>query len=534
MEHFICPICLDTVAGARVAMCGHVFCGSCYYDMAAKASTCAVCRAPLQATPYPSYSVDSLLDAQASAAFRERVRVSRTRAAEVESTRAMVPAATSEAAALAQLAARLLTGGTAGRCGALTGMLRVFQRITALTCRVFEQPAVLRRIIACGAMPASREELTQAWRVLAHMATYFSDAHLLIAAGVAPAAIDGVLSREATVASRRAIPRVMVSLASTHPTAFHAFLAPPVAEQLMHAAPAVLAHVSLAVDRGVERLAETGLLAYLVPVLGQHERALDRALLTAMLDSGDAHCRNHARRAASIMLCTPVTHATLLAAVTWRDTDVAIIFATLHGREVERAVMQAAACDDFDAQTGFIDFLHALHDQAAFREPAVAIEVLTWMRSAATDETLRTFGMSYVSACCRESVACAAAVAEASGSPQRLLMPSSECLFYLAGDVFSHEPVAETHAAGLDVLLRTAEFRGYPSIYFASALAQHPVGQRLIRERCIERIRALAAECDDPVTAETAEGIVQRCKGGGAPREPPPSRGTAGEGALAT
>ena len=86
-DAFTCPVCLDVVAGVRVASCGHIYCGTCYYDMTSRSSapSCAVCRATLLPLAYPSFDIDAALEGSGGEGHKERVRLSRLRTKELES-----------------------------------------------------------------------------------------------------------------------------------------------------------------------------------------------------------------------------------------------------------------------------------------------------------------------------------------------------------------------------------------------------------------------------------------------------------------
>jgi hypothetical protein len=175
-------------------------------------------------------------------------------------------------------------------------------------------------------------------------------------------------------------------------------------------------------------------LAYLLPVVSLYERVLAKDLMDAAVLSTHPEVRSHARRAAAVMLNEPIRHAAALAAVAWRDVDAARVFATLHHRDVVYAVRAAAETDDFDAQMAVLDFVHALHDVASLRRPVIATEVLAWVCRDTTDPGVRKLGLSYVSAVCRHSEACAIAVAEALGGPARALADLQDgAMLYQAG-----------------------------------------------------------------------------------------------------
>lgn len=119
-----------------------------------------------------------MLDRGDDEAFRERVRMSRARAAHPEIGWTTVNDT------LAHHAHCVASESALERCAGFNGMLRVLNRNTGNTCTELGT-ATLHRIDACGSAPACREELTLAWRVLAHAASYFLDGARLLGAGVA-------------------------------------------------------------------------------------------------------------------------------------------------------------------------------------------------------------------------------------------------------------------------------------------------------------------------------------------------------------
>jgi len=503
---FTCPLCLDVVAGARIASCGHIYCGTCYYEMVRRAvsARCAICRAQLAAVAYPSFDIDAMLDQGDDQAFRERVIASRERAAQLETCWTVADDT------LASHALSIASENVRERCAGLNGILRLFNRSNGHTCSELGAPA-LARIVGCGSAPSCREELTLAWRALAHMATYFSDGARLMSVGIAHAALQATFSREATVGSTRAVARAVMALVASHPQPFLMYLDPPHCLDLLSAAPAILGHVALATQGGIERLAAANVLAHLLPVAAQHDRVLGKDLMDAAVLSEHPEVKSHARRAAAVMLCEPLRHAASLAAVAWRDKDAATVFATLHHRDIVHAVRAASDSDDFDSQMSVLDFVHALHDVAKLRLPALATEVLVWVGRAATDPSVRSFGLTYVSAVCRHSEACAIAASEACGGPARMLACESDGpMLYLAGDVLSHERVAMAHAEELEGVLARLTLNGFEEVYVASCLVQHGTGIALVRSHVLGRLREIA-EGPEEVISETARQAVETC-----------------------
>jgi hypothetical protein len=503
---FTCPLCLDVVAGARIASCGHIYCGTCYYDMVHRVASarCAICRAQLAMVAYPSFDVDAMLDQGDDEAFRERVRASRERAKQLE----MCWVAGDDT--LAHHALSLTSENVRERCVGLNGLLRNFNRSTGNTCSELGAPA-LSRIIGCGSAPSCREELTLAWRALAHIATYFPDGARLMSSGIVHAALQAAFSREATVGSMRAVTRAVMALVASHPQPFLSYLEPPHCIDLLTVAPALLGHVAMQTSGGIERLAAENVLAYLLPVASLHDRVLAKDLMDAAVLSEHPEVKSQARRAASMMLCEPIRHSASLAAVAWRDQDAAMVFATLHHRDVLHAVRAASESDDFDSQMSILDFLHALHDMAKLRLPVLATEVLAWVFREATDPNVRSFGLSYASAVCRHSEACAIAVSDTSGGPARMLAdPTDGAMLYLAGDVLSHEHIALTHTETLAEALARLTFLGFEEVYVASCLAEHATGVELLRPHALARIRDVA-QGKEEVISETARQVVETC-----------------------
>ena len=400
------------------------------------------------------------------------------------------------------------------RTGALGGLLRMFERSVGLSCETVGDHA-LRLVVTCGTAARSRDELILAWRVLAHVAVYFADASRLFAAGVADAALDATFSREASVASRRAVTRTVASLVATHPDCFVKYVDSDPAERLLTASPAMLAHVALAVQDGVLRLARQNVLAHLITVTLAHERVLARDLLHAALAHPSEECKPQVRRAVAVMLCDPLAHAEQLATVAWWNGEDPLGDPCAdHYRPstVIHAITAASRADQFDVQMAVLDFVHALQDNAAVDRPIVALEVFTWMRRPSVNRQVRAFGLSYVSSCCKRNVASAAAVADASGGPTPLVADESDdALLYLAGDVFAHESVAATHEEALEHSVREKRVDGHAPIYFAASLVEHRVGARIVGACALEVMRARARDADE-VDAETARLVVEVCE----------------------
>lgn len=536
-ERFTCPVCLDRVAASRVTLCGHVYCGGCYYEMLRRSpfSACAVCRTILDQDPYPNFELDETLEAVfGDDAFRERARLSRAAAERAEEIPApqVTPAEQNEGSL-----ALLSSDDPTLRRVALHALLEAAEENDTVTCAAMQRN-VLIRVVRCASAPETPGELEAAWRLLAHIAVYFRDAGVLLGLGVHVAAAHALVSPMAGVCSRRATTRAVESLSDTHPSYFAFFLdlgdpppsplllmgtAEPWSARLGRAAPAALARVALNVAGGVAALARSaGALGHLLVAWGGRDRTLSGQLLEAALGAGDEGCSREVRQAAAVMLHAPVLNADALALVCWRDADAAGIISTCHRDEVAAAVRSASLGDNFDSQVAVLDFLHALHENAGMKDPGLVVDVLRWMRRVRTDEHIKDLGLSYVSACARSSLLCASAVSAAYVLPMYMLADGSDASLYLAGDVFSHEELVREKAEQLAGLIGRLDYTRYPAVYLVSSIAGTPSGLRIVAVNALETLCA-CGEGQDEVTAAAAQEVLEVCRGAR------PAEGAAGE-----
>ena len=503
-DFFKCPICLETLAAARVALCGHLFCSECYYNMVDSADhpACAVCRRPLTSPPYPNYEVDALLDRDDDE-FRARVRRSRERTA----------AAAAQPLDAPDHAANLSSAEPSVRCAALANLLCTVENVGTFLCADM-RGACLTQVVAYATAPSSRHEHLLAWRLLAHAAEYFRDGSGLLTAGVHSVAAHSLVHPMATVASRRAVTRAVRSLAETHPGHFDMFLRESWLMRLLSAAPAAVAHVAIASGpSGVRTLAAAGALTRLLVVADAHERVLGASLLDAAL--GVQECRDEVLRAAAIMLRAPVPNACALAKICWRDDDAARVVATCHMHNLAAAVRTCATgVGDFDEHMAVLDVLQALLDNTSTATPALVTDVLAWVRRPDTHEGVRAFGLSYAAAAARFSAACAEAALNHYGCVQVMTADETDDpSLYLAGDVFTHERLVDQHASSLTYTLGTLTFVRYSAVYFASALAGTPRGLALVADHAQSALRAAALAAGvDEVTVAACQDVCEKCE----------------------
>jgi hypothetical protein len=506
-DRFNCPVCLDKLAGARVARCGHLFCGTCYYEMVHRSAphpSCAVCRAPLaHAKSYPCYEVDAELEPVGDALFQERVAQSRARALLEEHTHKL------PRVGLSTHAIRLQSDDPLIRRAAMTAQLATMELVGTLCCATMHG-GTLRRLVRLGTQPENVEELTLAWRILAHVTTYFHDAGVLLNLGVHTAAAEALVHELANTASRRAATRVVAALVATHRASFAFMLTPEWLARLADAAPAAVAHVAIFTTGGIARMAEDGVLSPTLSRLVATERVLARDTLDAALECEAEQAKSQVRMAAATMLLDPLMYASPIATICWRDEAAARVIATCHQADVQLAVRTVADSDNFEAQAAVLDMLHALNDQAGFTDALVMTDVLRWMRRAHGVEHTREYGFAFVSTCVRASADCARAAAAEFGTPQRMVEGGEEHLFYLAGDVFSHEAVATEYLAPLAELLPTLAFDTYPAVYLASSLSEHPTGARLVERHALDELRR-SQRTNSEAHVATVEEILERC-----------------------
>jgi hypothetical protein len=506
-EHFTCPVCLETIAGARVALCGHGYCASCYYDMVDRSQhpSCAVCRRPLDTPPYPNYEVDALLDRD-DEAFKARVQCSRRAALEAESR---VPDRD-----VPTPSEMLRSDDATLRRVALEGLLHTAEQVLGFTCAELAQDT-LRRVVHSANYPANRDEAAAAWRLLAHAAVHFRDAGVLVGMGVHSGACRHLMSDLSSVPSRRAVSRVVASLADTHPSYFSLMLEPAWVVRLAAAAPAALAHAALALrPGGLMKLADASVLSTVLLAVGEHERTLAARLLGVALDMPE--CCTQVQHAASLMLLSPVVHAESLRTICWKDETAARVIATCHQRDIAAAVRTCSSSvnEEYDVHTAVLDIMHALHDVANMCSPALVSDVLRWMLQPGTPPSLHSFGLAFVASCARSSRTCALAVCRHYGSVQLMLDdPNDDAAMYMAGDVFTHEDVVAAYQTGLALALETMSFTRYPAVYFASSLAHTVTGLRLVRENALPTLRAQAASLDE-ATLEAMQNILHACQPG--------------------
>jgi hypothetical protein len=495
---FTCPVCLEPVAGACVTPCGHAFCGTCYYDLLerSRSPSCAVCRRPLRSLPYPCFEVDSALDNE-DPHFRDRVRASRERAnrAFLESK---LPKSTEDI---------LQSGDDLARCVALTELVAQVHSME-YTCEDLAGNT-LEIVVKCANDPATCDEHTLAWRFLAHAATYFRDASVLLGFSVHLSAPTALVHPMATLSSRREITRMVAALSATHPSYFSGMLEPACANHLAGVAPEALAHVALALTpTGLYKLVDAQVLPRLLTWLMYRERVVAGQLLDNALELPD--CGTAVLQAVGVMLHSPVVYAESLAKICWRDETIGRIIKTCHHGTLLAAVRLCAAggSGSFEGHSAVIDMLQALAENVSFHAADLAVEVLRWMCQSDTDEPMRTVGMSYVSSCARCSEGCARAVLDYYGNA--LLDTKDEATLYLAANAFTHEALVEAHFALLERVLPTFTFEHYPFIYFLSLLSQTPKGAALVAEHALPSLRDSMAGLDEPA-ATVAQGILDAC-----------------------
>jgi len=433
---------------------------------------CAVCRCALTEAPYPNFELDDAISRYAGQGHEERVKISRHLASQAE----------------------ILVSEETLR---LRGLLSLLMHLESV--QVTHVPeCVTRRIVECARAPASGQELSTTWRILAHLAEYVPQNGVL-SAEIHLAAGESLVSPHATRFSNRAIGRTVTAISQTHACSFsHLIDDSSWVTRIARTAPAVLARLALANARGVDRLADFGVLSHTLVAAIDEEHLTARALLTSAL-SNDA-CMTEVRQAARSMIVKGALHAESVAAICWNDAPTAAMIADLHCNDVRRA-LEGARTAGFETQLAVIDLLLALHDNGGHCDADLVGSVVDWMSTLG--ENARDFAASYVSACSRDCVLCARAV-----------LRHHKDVFsepYVAGDVFVHDELVREHADDIRLRLAPMTFTAFSEVYFASSLVQSASGVGVVKEQAVEALRACAERAEDEVLSEIAHDCLRAC-----------------------
>lgn len=512
-EHLTCPLCLGVVTCARIASCGHFYCGGCYYEMIERAGAnpkCAVCRSVLCSPPAPGFLLDNLASRE-TPEYVERLRISRRHVASAEAHGHSLAVCDSIQSCVAHLSSTDLRV----RIWALTRLLRVCETSSALQCEDFGALA-LRELAWCGNSTESHEEMELAWKILSHCAQYCSDGGRLVGARANWAAAHAFLSHRATACSTRLATAFVTALVPSQHDFFQFFLEPKWLEPLAVRAPAALATVALQCGRGIEMLAEKGVIAPMIRKLVGEHRTLAQTALQALLGSCNPACASQVQVLTGSMLTSPLECAAYLAMIAWHNKTTAEIIAACHCGDVRMAVAAARASGDVDAQMALLDFMSALQQEAGLCDQKLVSSTVQWLRNPSTAPALFSVGYSFVGACARKCALCAWAVCAEYSTIQDMFDQDNENTFYLAGDVFSHDLVVGAHAAKLVEIVSGLTIHGYEPLYFVSSLAGTAQGAEVVGgcASVMTQVHRLCKSSDPPVAAlaqESMEQVARHC-----------------------
>jgi hypothetical protein len=335
----------------------------------------------------------------------------------------------------------LVAGTSAARCDLLAAHLTSLEASDDYTCAEFP----VRCLVRCAEGAETAQELTLAWRVLAHCACYFADSGRLVTEGVGAAASRALVSPLATVASRRAVTRTVEALVTMYPAAFAHFLSPAWLDRLCAVGPSAVARAVLHVAGGLVTVTE--LLPWLCSTV---HPALGCELAYAMLD--DPGVADHVRRrVVGVLLVDPLRNAAVLYAVVWHNEALAGLVVDLHHKTLLCAVEKARVCDDPCTQLAVLNLANALREKVHMMSPSIVVAVASWACEEKNADVSRA-AYAFAVACSRESPGCASAVvAECALSADALDNDHVDLLVA----VCSHATVVDAHASRLVEALRS-------------------------------------------------------------------------------
>ena len=482
-----CPICLDAVACARVASCGHIYCAGCFHDLLSRSYECAMCRRRMSARAYPCWELDERASAAEGHAARAAASLAAALAIETSPFRREL------------VRVQLEDPDPAVRCAGLLTLNEALARAPDAA-TVAGMHDVLSRAMELG---DTAEEMELAWRAVARCAASCPDAPRLLRMGAHGYAVGALLSAVAGDAARRAVTSAVSSLCVSDWRPFAFFLERPVAHRLAARAPTALARVALFVPDGVDALIQHRLLAGVLPPVV----ATGHPVATELVDAVSAHPHRGAAAASCVRLMAAEPHRALgvytHALRTLAASDSQLAGALAEGGALLAAVRLAASgsCDDGRCGAA-IELAHAALYGGGVAEVAAAP---MFLRMAAASPHLRPRAMDLLAGCAKQSEAFARAVIRAGGLAEGL----DDDVFFLAGEAFSHPRVAEDHPAELAAVLRRARYESYAHIFCALSAAETRAGAAaVVPEMC--NVVAMLGH-DSEVVTETARAVLLNC-----------------------